>query len=97
MLVVDNASRRDEACRDTEARQAQTIAGGTTLRRQLSFDEYLSRRRADPTYDFRRHLRTIAARSKSDARQITPSSARALISAVGIPSSSPYTYSLSSP
>jgi hypothetical protein len=45
--------------RDTEAHQAQTIAAGTTLRRQLSLDESLSRRRADPSYDFRRHLRAI--------------------------------------
>jgi 4-hydroxy-4-methyl-2-oxoglutarate aldolase len=46
--------------RDTEARQASMIAAGTTLRRQLRFDEYLSRRRGDPTYDFRRHLRQIS-------------------------------------
>lgn len=45
--------------RDTETQQAKTIAAGTTLRRQLRFDEYLSRRRGDPTYDFRRHLRDI--------------------------------------
>jgi len=45
--------------RDTEARQASLITAGTTLRRQLGFDEYLSRRRGDPTYDFRRHLRQI--------------------------------------
>jgi regulator of RNase E activity RraA len=45
--------------RDTEARQAENVATGTTLRRQLRFDEYVSRRRSDPTYDFRRHLRNI--------------------------------------
>jgi len=45
--------------RDTEARQAQIISAGTSLRRQLRFDEYLARRRADATYDFRRHLREI--------------------------------------
>jgi 4-hydroxy-4-methyl-2-oxoglutarate aldolase len=45
--------------RDTEARQAQAIAAGTTLRRQLRFEEYLFRQRMDATYDFRRHLRTI--------------------------------------
>lgn len=46
--------------RDTEARQAQGIAAGTALRRQLRFDDYLSRRRGDPTYTFRQHLRDIA-------------------------------------
>jgi regulator of RNase E activity RraA len=45
--------------RDTEARQAHAIAAGTSLRRQLRFDEYLSRRRDDPSHDFRRHLRAI--------------------------------------
>lgn len=45
--------------RDTEVRQAKTMAAGTSLRRQLRFDDYLSRRRADPTYSFRQHLRDI--------------------------------------
>ncbi len=45
--------------RDTEARQAQTMAAGISLRRQLRFDDYLSRRRGDPTYSFRQHLRDI--------------------------------------
>ena len=46
--------------RDTEARQAAAMAGGTSLRRQLRFDDHLSRRRGDPTYAFRQHLRDIA-------------------------------------
>jgi 4-hydroxy-4-methyl-2-oxoglutarate aldolase len=46
--------------RDTEARQAEAMAAGTSLRRQLRFDDYLSRRDADPTYTFRQHLRDIA-------------------------------------
>jgi regulator of RNase E activity RraA len=46
--------------RDTEARQAEAMAAGTSLRRQLHFDDYLSRRRGDPTYAFRQHLRDIA-------------------------------------
>jgi len=33
------------------------MAAGTSLRGQLRFDDYLSRRRGDPTYDFRQHLR----------------------------------------
>jgi 4-hydroxy-4-methyl-2-oxoglutarate aldolase len=39
-----------------EAAQAGAIGAGTSLRDQLAFDEYLSRRHEDPTYTFRRHL-----------------------------------------
>ena len=46
--------------RATEARQAEEMATGTSLRRQLRFDDYLSRRRRDPIYAFRQHLRDIA-------------------------------------
>src|SRR5437867_6595065 len=46
--------------RDTETRQAEAMVAGTSLRRQLRFDDYLSRRRGDPTYAFRQHLRDIA-------------------------------------
>jgi 4-hydroxy-4-methyl-2-oxoglutarate aldolase len=46
--------------RDTEARQAEAMAAGTSLRRQLRFDDYLSRRRTDPIYSFRQHLRGIS-------------------------------------
>ncbi len=45
--------------RDTEARQAQTMGAGISLRRQLRFDDYVSRRRGDSTYSFRQHLRDI--------------------------------------
>lgn len=43
----------------TEREQARRIRAGETLRRQTAFDEYLARRGADPSYTFRRHLRTI--------------------------------------
>lgn len=46
--------------RETEARQAEAMTAGTSLRRQLRFEEYLSRRRGDPTHTFRQHLRGIA-------------------------------------
>ncbi len=42
-----------------ERRQASAIKRGTTLREQLRFGEYLGRRREDPSYDFRKHLRNI--------------------------------------
>lgn len=45
--------------RETERRQARGMAGGRSLRAQLRFDEYLSRRHRDPEYGFRRHLRDI--------------------------------------
>jgi regulator of RNase E activity RraA len=42
---------------ETERHQSELAAAGTTLREQLHFAEYLQRRRLDPSYDFRRHLR----------------------------------------
>lgn len=39
-----------------EGRQADLIAGGTTLRSQLDFAGYLARRASDPGYALRRHL-----------------------------------------
>ncbi|MEU3572887.1 RraA family protein [Kitasatospora sp. NPDC036755] len=43
----------------TERAQAERVAGGDTLRRQTSFDEYLARRAAEPGYSFRQHLRRV--------------------------------------
>ncbi|MDT0305475.1 RraA family protein [Streptomyces sp. DSM 44917] len=43
----------------TEREQARRILAGETLRVQTSFDAYLARRAADPSYTFRRHLRRI--------------------------------------
>ncbi|WP_335936211.1 RraA family protein [Streptomyces sp. PTD5-9] len=45
--------------RRTERDQAARIRAGETLREQTSFDDYLARRAADPSYSFRRHLRRI--------------------------------------
>jgi 4-hydroxy-4-methyl-2-oxoglutarate aldolase len=42
-----------------EREQARRIRAGETLRRQTAFDDYLTRRAADPSYSFRRHLRRI--------------------------------------
>ena len=41
---------------EVEGRQARSIASGTPLREQLRFDEYLERRRRDPSYTLRQHL-----------------------------------------
>ncbi|GAA4741455.1 demethylmenaquinone methyltransferase [Amnibacterium soli] len=45
--------------RDAERAQAHRIAEGTSLRTQLRFAEYLARRRRDPSWTFRRHLREV--------------------------------------
>jgi len=45
--------------KETERRQAEAIASGQTLHIQLKFDEYLAKRKNDPTYTFRKHLRDI--------------------------------------
>jgi 4-hydroxy-4-methyl-2-oxoglutarate aldolase len=43
----------------TERDQARRMREGETLRQQTAFDDYLTRRAADPAYTFRRHLRGI--------------------------------------
>ena len=43
--------------RQTERDQARRVRTGQTLRQQTAFDDYLTRRAADPSYTFRRHLR----------------------------------------
>ncbi|MCI0583817.1 MAG: RraA family protein [Chloroflexi bacterium] len=57
------AAEADEAFRiaaeivATEQAQAERLAAGSSLREQLGFDVYRERQAADPSYDFRRHLR----------------------------------------
>jgi 4-hydroxy-4-methyl-2-oxoglutarate aldolase len=43
----------------TERAQAKAIPTGEKLRDQLHFDEYLKKRANDPSYTFRKHLRSI--------------------------------------
>jgi hypothetical protein len=43
----------------TEREQARRIGAGRTLREQIGFEEYLARRRDDPEYTFRQHLRSV--------------------------------------
>jgi len=40
-----------------ERQQAESIRAGKKLSDQLGFDEYLTKRKSDPSYTFRRHLR----------------------------------------
>ena len=50
------------AAREIQARerkQADVVRAGTTLRRQLRFDEYLRKRASDASYTLRRHLQEI--------------------------------------
>ena len=51
--------RAAEAIRATERRQADAIRSGRSLRAQLEFATYLKRHAADPSYTFRKHLRSI--------------------------------------
>ena len=45
--------------RDTEGTQARDMRHGTSLRAQLQFSGFLSRRASNPTTTFREHLRRI--------------------------------------
>lgn len=49
-----------ERIRDTERGQAQRMRAGESLRRQLAFGDYLARRRSNPEFSFREHLRSIS-------------------------------------
>ncbi|WP_166351922.1 RraA family protein [Phytoactinopolyspora limicola] len=56
---VDEVLTLAEGIRDTERRQAELIRAGTSLREQVRFDEYLAKRREQPSLTFREHLRAI--------------------------------------
>ncbi len=43
----------------TERKQAAAVRGGTSLRSQLRFDEYLATRIRDASYTFRTHLKKV--------------------------------------
>lgn len=44
---------------EVERRQADAIRAGRTLREQLNFNDYLTKRSQDPSYTFRKHLRSL--------------------------------------
>lgn len=56
---VDEVLDYAETIRDTERRQADRIRAGETLRDQLRFVEFLERRRTEPGWTLRDHLRAI--------------------------------------
>jgi len=56
---VNDVLQMAELLWETERTQADAVRSGRTLREQLRFDEYLARRKLDPDYDFRKHLRAI--------------------------------------
>ena len=54
-VVVEHAA----SIRSTEEAQAELVRGGSSLRDQLQFSEYLTQRSLDRSYTFRQHLRSI--------------------------------------
>jgi len=48
-----------ESIRDTERHQAEQIRSGTSLREQLHFDKYLTKRQTNPELGLREHLRAV--------------------------------------
>lgn len=56
---IENLLNTAEEIKEAEWRQAKAIVSGQTLHKQLQFDEYLGKRKNDPAYTFRKHLRDI--------------------------------------
>lgn len=56
---VNDILEMAESLSETEQFQAESVRKGKTLREQLRFDEYLTQRKLDSQYDFRKHLRKI--------------------------------------
>jgi 4-hydroxy-4-methyl-2-oxoglutarate aldolase len=55
--VIDTA----EGYRDKEAIQLNAMREGQTYRSQVNFSGFLNRREREPSYDFRQHLKELAA------------------------------------
>jgi regulator of RNase E activity RraA len=56
---VNEILKMAESLSEKERLQAEAVRRGETLREQLRFDEYLTQRKKDHKYDFRKHLRKI--------------------------------------
>jgi regulator of RNase E activity RraA len=56
---ADEVFTHAETIRATEGAQADSIRSGRSLREQVQFGSYLSRRAQDPALTFREHLRTV--------------------------------------
>jgi 4-hydroxy-4-methyl-2-oxoglutarate aldolase len=56
---ADEVFTHAEQIRATEARQAELIRGGDSLRAQVRFGEYLEKKRTNPALTLREHLRTV--------------------------------------
>jgi regulator of RNase E activity RraA len=56
---VDELVSAARAIMDKERAQADMAKQGTSLRKQMEFANYLSRREADPSYTLRQHLREV--------------------------------------
>jgi 4-hydroxy-4-methyl-2-oxoglutarate aldolase len=62
VVAASEVPRVVEAARDIAAReqaQAVRLLGGERLRDQLQLDAYIARRKDDPSYTFRAHLKTL--------------------------------------
>jgi len=57
--AVESVLSHAETIRDTERAQAAKIAGGTSLRDQVRFADYLRAQGADPSLTFRQHLQSV--------------------------------------
>ncbi len=56
---LDDVVAAARAILATEREQARQVRAGRTLREQTAFEDYLARRREDPGYTFRQHLRRV--------------------------------------
>jgi regulator of RNase E activity RraA len=56
---VDDLVETGSAIMETERAQADRASEGTSLREQMRFTHYLSRRETDPSYTLRQHLREV--------------------------------------
>jgi regulator of RNase E activity RraA len=56
---IEEVAKVARSIRDTERLQADKMRGGTSLRAQLRFSDFVARRSSNPTTTFREHLRRI--------------------------------------